>query len=55
MANFSFKLQVIETYRALALIENIKNRIYEYSPKKLEELCESCLEYIEEHSFDAYE
>ena len=49
------KLQVIETYRVLALLQDIKNRISEYSPIELENLCEVGLEYIEEHSFEAYE
>lgn len=48
-------IQVIETYRVLALLQNIKNRISEYSPTELENLCDIGLEYIEEHSFEAYE
>ena len=50
-----FKLSVIETYKAEALIKEIRTHLKDYSIEELDELCDKSLFFLYTQSFDAYE
>lgn len=50
-----FKLAVIETYKAEALIKEIRTHLKDYSIEQLDELCDTALFFLYTNSFDAYE
>lgn len=51
----SYRLSVIETYKAEKLIQEIKAHLKDYSIEELIELCDKSLFFLYNHSFDAYE
>jgi hypothetical protein len=50
-----YKLSVIQTYKAEALIREIKAHLKDYSAEELDELCNKSLFFLYTQSFDAYE
>jgi hypothetical protein len=50
-----YKLSVIETYKAEALIREIRAHLKDYSIEELDELCDKSLFFLYTQSFDAYE
>lgn len=50
-----YRLSVIETYKAEALIREIRAHLKDYSVEELDELCDKSLFFLYTQSFDAYE